>query len=89
MRKNIKEKVIIESDYIIKNKTNIRDTSKVFNISKSTLHNDITKRLYKIDKERYYLIRNILNNHLNNRHILGGLSTKLKYNILLQNKIQK
>lgn len=89
MRKNIKEKILKESDYIIINKTNIRQTSKIFKISKSTLHKDITERLYKIDKERYKKVRQILNNHLSNRHILGGLSTKLKYNTLLQKRSTK
>ena len=88
MRNNIKELILKEADYIIKYKTNIRETSKIFKISKSTLHKDITERLIKIDKERYKKVRGILDNHINNRHILGGLSTKLKYNKILQNDIQ-
>ena len=79
MRDNIKEKVIKEADYILNTKSTIRETSKYFNVSKSTIHNDITNRLKKYDLIKYDQIQHILNYHLSVRHINGGKATKNKY----------
>ena len=67
------------SNYIINTKNTIRDTAKVFNVSKSTIHKDISDRLIDIDYNKYIIIEDILKNHIETRHILGGQSTKLKY----------
>lgn len=79
MNKEIINRVLAVSNYIIKTKDTIRKTAKLFNVSKSTIHKDITDRLYDIDYNKYIEVENILNNHIKLRHIRGGLSTKLKY----------
>lgn len=75
----IKKRVIKESNYIIKNNKTIRETAKKFNVSKSTVHNDIHKILKKIDYEKFIIVNNIMKNHIETRHIKGGEATKLKY----------
>lgn len=75
----IKKRVIKESNYIIKTNKTIRETAKKFNVSKSTVHNDIHKILKKIDYEKFIIINNIMKNHIETRHIKGGEATKLKY----------
>ncbi|MBQ2408167.1 MAG: sporulation transcriptional regulator SpoIIID [Bacilli bacterium] len=75
----IKKRVIKESNYIIKTNKTIRETAKKFNVSKSTVHNDIHKILKKIDYEKFIIVNNIMKNHIETRHIKGGEATKLKY----------
>lgn len=79
MKKEIINRVLEVSNYIINTKNTIRDTAKVFNVSKSTIHKDISDRLIDIDYNKYIIIEDILKNHIETRHILGGQSTKLKY----------
>ena len=79
MKKKIITRVLEVSDYIINTKNTIRNTAKVFKVSKSTIHKDISDRLRDIDYSKYLLIEDVLKNHKETRHLLGGQSTKLKY----------
>ena len=79
----IKKRVLEESIYIINTEDTIREVAKKFNVSKSTVHKDLTDRLKEIDNEVYIKVSNILKYHLDIRHIRGGESTKRKY--LLKN----
>ena len=65
--------------YIIENNSTIRKTAIYFNISKSTVHNDISKKLLYENKSLYDEVKKILVKNFNEKHIRGGLSTKLKY----------
>lgn len=76
---DIKLRVINEANYIISTKKTIRQISKYFNVSKSTVHDDLSKRLKIIDKNLYKKVNDILNYHSLVKHIRGGASTKLKY----------
>ena len=76
MNQNIKKRVQQESKYIIRTKSTIRDISKVFNISKSTVHKDLRERLKLINYKLYIEVDSILREHLITKHIKGGLSTK-------------
>ena len=64
------------ADYIIEKKKTIRETAKVFKVSKSTVHKDLKERLYEIDIKKYQKVKKIMNNHLETRHIKGGESTR-------------
>ena len=79
MNKNIINRVIEESNYIIKTKDTIRDIAKVFNVSKSTVHKDFKERLLEIDGNLYEEVSKILKYHLDIRHIRGGNATKEKF----------
>lgn len=79
MTKNIIERVINESDYIIETNKTIREVARKFKISKSTVHKDLHERLKNIDKNRFLKVQTILKYHLDIRHIRGGESTKKKY----------
>ena len=76
MNKNIIKRVNDIADHIIKTKDTIRKTAEIFNISKSTVHKDIQERLYIIDINKYQEVKEIMNEHLKTRHILGGESTR-------------
>lgn len=79
MDKKIIERVKQEALYIIKTKKTLRDAAKQFNVSKSTIHKDISERLNKISPELLNQIKLIFNEHIMTRHIKGGERTKEKY----------
>lgn len=65
--------------YIIENNSTIRKCAEFFGISKSTVHNDLSKKLKVTNKFLYYQVYKILNKNLEERHIRGGIATKLKF----------
>lgn len=79
----MKERIIKEAKYMIDTNDTIRNTTKKFNVSKSTVHMDLHKRLYKIDKNLYERIKEILNYHISIRHVRGGEATRKKYEKLI------
>lgn len=81
MKKDIKLRTLKEADYIIDTKKTIREVAKEFNISKSTVHKDINERLENYDKNRYKEIKEIMQNHIDIRHIRGGIATHNKYKL--------
>ena len=76
---NIEERATNLAHYIIDSKDTVRGTAKKFCISKSTVHKDITERLTKINPILAKEVREILNENKAERHIRGGMATKLKY----------
>ena len=65
--------------YLIDNKSTVRDTAKKFGISKSTVHKDLTDKLYKINLFLYNEVSKILEVNKKERHLRGGEATKRKY----------
>lgn len=76
MSKSIIKRVNDIADYIIDTKNTIRETAKIFKVSKSTVHKDLKERLYEIDINKYYRIKKIMDEHIETRHIKGGESTR-------------
>lgn len=79
MNKYIYDRVVNVSNYIIKTNKTIREVAEEFGVSKSTIHNDIRKRLLEIDKKSYEKVSSILEYHIDIKHIRGGESTKRKF----------
>ena len=75
----IEERVLEVAQYIIDSKATIRKTAKVFGVSKSTIHKDMTERLPKINPVIAQKAKIILDLNKAERHIRGGKATKLKY----------
>lgn len=73
------ERVRKEAEYIVKTGATVRTCAKVFGTSKSTCHKDVSERLKDIDLSLYAAVREILDKNLSERHIRGGIATKLKY----------
>ena len=76
----IEERAVCLAHYIIDNKDTVRGAAKKFGVSKSTVHKDVSERLLKINPGLAAEVREILNENKAERHIRGGLATKLKYN---------
>ena len=79
MNKKIIDRVYNESEYILDTKETVREIAKVFNVSKSTVHKDVTDRLLELDDVLYEKVAKILKYHLDIRHIRGGESTRIKF----------
>ena len=76
---SIEERAVKLAHYILETKETVRSTAKTFGISKSTVHKDVTERLEKINPALARNVREILDENKAERHIRGGLATKLKY----------
>ena len=75
----ISDRVVKEAEYIIAKNATVRAAASHFNISKSTVHKDVTERLRSVDEELFDMVRDVLNKNLSERHIRGGEATKNKY----------
>ena len=65
--------------YILEKNTTVSQTAKTFGVSKSTIHKDVTERLKEINPSLAKEVKNVLDKNKSERHIRGGLATKLKY----------
>ena len=79
---SIDERAIDVAHYIIDSKDTVRGAAKKFGISKSTVHKDVSERLKKINPMLAKEVREILDENKAERHIRGGMATKLKYSHL-------
>ena len=79
MKTYIKERVGLLCEYTLQTRSPVRVTAKHFGLSKSTVHNDLSKRLRFLDKRAYYLVKKVLEQNFAEKHIRGGISTKNKF----------
>ncbi len=73
------ERCVSLAEYIIENKATVRNAGKVFGISKSTVHQDITTRLERVNPELHRRVKEVLELNKQERHIRGGMATQKKY----------
>ena len=76
---SIEERACKLAHYIIDSKDTVRGAAKKYGVSKSTVHKDVSERLLKINPGLASEVRAILNENKAERHIRGGMATKLKY----------
>jgi putative DeoR family transcriptional regulator (stage III sporulation protein D) len=72
-------RAVILGEYILDTGATVRATAKVFKISKSTVHKDVTQRLRYDNPQLYKEVKAVLEKNKNERHIRGGMATKRKY----------
>jgi putative DeoR family transcriptional regulator (stage III sporulation protein D) len=82
MNEGAEARAIILGEYILDTGATVRATAKVFKVSKSTVHKDVTERLERQNPELYARVKGVLEKNKQERHIRGGLATKEKYNNL-------
>ena len=73
------DRAVILGEYILDTGATVRAAAKVFKISKSTVHKDVTDRLRYDNPQLYRRVRKVLEKNKQERHIRGGLATKRKY----------
>ena len=81
---SIEERANQLAHYIIDSKDTVRGAAKKFGVSKSTVHKDLSERIVKINPALAAEVRLILDENKAERHIRGGMATKLKYSHLKQ-----
>lgn len=81
MKGIVEERAIELGEYIIQNKTTVRNTAKKFGVSKSTVHKDVSERLQHINMPLYIEVKKVLETNKAQRHIRGGMATKQKYGL--------
>ncbi|MGL6105550.1 sporulation transcriptional regulator SpoIIID [Romboutsia sp.] len=79
MRSHIEERAIVVAKYILEKNTTVRQTAKTFGVSKSTIHKDVTERLEEINPALAKEVKTVLEKNKSERHIRGGMATKMKY----------
>lgn len=79
MRSHIEERAIVVAKYILERNSTVRQTAKTFGVSKSTIHKDVTERLEEINPSLAKEVKMVLEKNKSERHIRGGMATKLKY----------
>lgn len=79
MRETAEERSVILGEYILDTGATVRAAAKVFKISKSTVHKDVTERLYYKNPQLYREVKAVLEKNKQERHIRGGMATRRKY----------
>lgn len=67
------------ADYITATGCTLRFAAKIFAVSKSTAHKDMSERLRLVDEIRFEAVRKKIDINLSERHLRGGVATKNKY----------
>ena len=79
MKDELISRILTLANHIHETHDTIRKTAQIYGLSKSTVHNDVSIKLKKIDFSYYKKIKKILNENFSEKHIRGGQATKIKY----------
>ncbi|MBS3938301.1 MAG: sporulation transcriptional regulator SpoIIID [Peptococcaceae bacterium] len=79
MNDHIYERVLEIAKYVADTKATVRSAADHFNVSKSTVHKDITERLRAINAGMYEEVSEVLSYNKATRHLRGGDATRRKY----------
>ena len=79
MRVLSSKRAVLLGEYIIDTGATVRAAAKVFKISKSTVHKDVTVRLKEESPTLYLQVKDVLDKNKKERHIRGGQATRKKY----------
>jgi putative DeoR family transcriptional regulator (stage III sporulation protein D) len=79
MNEGAEARAIILGEYILDTGATVRATAKVFKVSKSTVHKDVTQILRGVDVDLYCKVKEILDLNKSERHLRGGEATRKKY----------
>jgi len=79
MKEYIELRVMRLAEYIVETGDTVRGTSKIFGVSKSTIHKDVSQRLFEINPLLAKEVRRVLQKNKAERHLRGGKATQIKY----------
>lgn len=80
------ERAVAIGRYVVETGDTVRGAAKVFGISKSTAHKDLTQKLKNENLTLYQQAAQVLAKNKQERHIRGGLATRDKYKSLKLDK---
>ncbi|HUW63992.1 MAG TPA: sporulation transcriptional regulator SpoIIID [Spirochaetia bacterium] len=79
MQEYIQKRVLDICAYILDTQATVRQAAQVFEVSKSTVHKDMTERLPSLNKKLSGEVKKILEFNKAERHLRGGEATRRKY----------
>ena len=79
MKGDPEERAVMLAIYITEHNATVRSAAARFGISKSTVHKDVTERLYALNRTLFEETRKVLARNKEERHIRGGEATRKKY----------
>ncbi len=79
MKEYIEDRVKRIADYVLTKGATVRQAAKAFGTSKSTVHKDMTERLFAISPLTAKEVAKVLKRNKDERHIRGGDATRKKY----------
>ena len=79
MREAVYDRAVILGQYIVETGATVRAAAGKFNVSKSTVHKDVTVKLADSSPVLYREVKKVLEQNKSERHIRGGLATRRKY----------
>ena len=79
MSDTIEDRACALAVYMIETGATVRSAAKYFGISKSTVHKDLSQRLYQYNRTLFEQVRQVLDLNKQQRHIRGGMATRRKY----------
>ncbi len=79
MKEYIEDRVMRIAEYVLEYGATVRLAAKAFGTSKSTVHKDLTERLYTISPSTARQVAEVLKKNKDERHIRGGNATRIKY----------
>lgn len=71
-----KERILEEAIYMIAHTATVRNTASKFQVSKSTVHKDVTERLESINPELHQRVMRVLSYNKQMRASRGGRATR-------------
>lgn len=84
---SIEQRAVELAQYITLTRDTVRGAAQHFGISKSTVHKDVTQRLEHIHPALFSSVKEILEEHKDERHIRGGIATREKYRSIKEAKL--
>lgn len=79
MKAYIKERTLQVAEHIAQTEDTVRKTAEIYHLSKSTVHNDVSTRLKKLDVDMFEEVQKVMQKNFAENHIRGGMSTKEKF----------
>lgn len=79
MQEYIQKRVLEICTYILETQSTVRQAAQMFDVSKSTVHKDMTERLPSLNKDLANQVRKVLEYNKSERHLRGGEATRKKY----------
>ena len=89
MKDYIMERALSAAEYTLDNHSTIRETAKILKVSKTTVHEDLTERLPKINPQMASKVRGVLMTNKAESHIRGGEATRLLFRRLKDAECKK
>ena len=84
MNQAIEKRVIRLAEYIVNHGATVRQTARVFGVSKSTVHKDMETRLPQLSSALTREVAQVFAKNKAERHLRGGEATRRRYERMRQ-----